>query len=615
MWKFFEGLINPFPKESTLSQPPKTFIKFILHYTKGIWRYLIIVSIASALVAIGEALFFYYMGQFVDILNSSTPENLWANHSQTFIFFAILVLFLLPVLSLVHHLVLNQTVRSNSAMQIRYRIHRYLLRQSVSFFANDYAGRVSQKVMQTSMALRDSVIKFTSVIVHMLVYFFTMIWMLADCNIYLVLVMLIWLVLYVLIMHHFIPQLRKQSSVSAEKRSSMVGRIVDSYANIQTVKLFSRNNHEDKYAKISMRESLKADYKLMRLVTKFDFYVQTINYIFIASLVATAVFLWTNGLVLVGAIALAFGLSIRINNLSQWVMWEVGLLFDNIGTVINGMETISQDILVKDSQKPVQIDKIKGDIVFNNVVFGYNESANVFNGLNLNIKSGEKVGIVGHSGGGKSTLVNLLLRFYDVNSGSITLDGIDIREYKQDDLRKVIAMVTQDTSLLHRSVRENILYGATENLNDYDKETLLLKEAATQANALDFIELLSDSSGNIGFDTQVGERGVRLSGGQRQRIAIARVILKNAPILILDEATSALDSEVESAVKENLDNLMHNRTVIAIAHRLSTIAAMDRLIVLKDGKIVEEGTHDQLLELKGIYASLWQKQTDGFIGK
>lgn len=614
MWKFFESLVEPFPKEEGGEIPPKTFIKFILFYTNGIWKYLFIVSFLSALVAVGEALFFYFMGLFVDVLTNANPKTIWQDNASLFISFIVLVLLLLPMFSLLHHLVLNQSVRSNSAMQIRYRIHRYLLRHSVSFFANDYAGRLSQKVMQTSMAVRDSVIKFTSVIMHMLVYFVTMMWMLAECHLYLVLVMLLWLIGYVYIMWYFIPKLRNQSIISAEKRSSMVGCIVDSYANIQTVKLFSRNNHEEEYAKGFMGESLTADYKLMRLVTKFDIYVQLINYALIAFLVMLSVLLWSKGIVLVGAIALAFGLSIRINNLSQWVMWEVGVLFDNIGNVQNGMETITKDITVKDPVNPAKIavNEIKGDIVFNDVEFGYNDKVKVFSDLNLHIKPGERVGIVGHSGGGKSTLVNLLLRFYDVQGGSITLDGVDIRDYSQEDLRKAIAMVTQDTSLLHRSIKENILYGYELLAND--NSDTLVEMAAKDAKALDFIQKLSDIKGNQGFATQVGERGVRLSGGQRQRIALARVILKNAPILILDEATSALDSEVEAAVKENLDKLMLNKTVIAIAHRLSTIAAMDRLIVLKDGRIVEQGTHKELLQLEGIYASLWRKQTDGFIG-
>lgn len=614
---FFERLVVPFPKEEESVTPPRGFVKFVLFYTKGLWKYLFIVAIASSLVASGEALFFYYMGLIVDILTqTSDKELLFTENKNLWVFgsFALLVLVILPILSLINNVIVNQTIRSNSSMKIRYMMHRYMLRQSVGFFVNDFAGRLSQKVMQTAMAIRDCVTQFTKVIIHLAVYFVTMLWMLLDCHIYLVFVLLVWLVFYILIMKRFIPELRVLSSQTAEMRSSMVGRIVDSYGNIQTVKLFSRGNEEEEYAKSIMNMSLQADYRLMRALTKFQYLVQISNYLLIAILVGIAVILWSHSLLQVGAIALAFGLSIRINNLSQWVMWEIGLLFDNIGTVQNGMETIAKPIDIEDPKEPKQIKQIEGNISFRDVYFNYDANTKVFEGLNLNIKKGERVGIVGHSGGGKSSLVKILLRFYDVNSGSISLDGIDIRDLRQDDLRSSIAMVTQDVSLLHRSIKENILYGSNfQNLTEEEKDKKV-REAAAQAKALDFIENLQDAKGHKGFDTQVGERGVRLSGGQRQRIAIARVILKNAPILVLDEATSALDSDLESAIKDNLNTIMNGKTVIAIAHRLSTIAAMDRLIVLNDGKIVEEGTHQELLALNGIYASLWKKQTDGFLG-
>lgn len=612
MWKFFESLIQAFPSDER-EQPPANFFSFIKFYSHGIWKFLFLGAVLSALIAVGEALFFYYIGLFVDEFNVSTPANFWEHSGSTVISFLVLVLIVLPVLSLLHHLLVNQTIRANYPMQIRYRMHLYLLRQSLNFFSSDYAGRISQKVMQTSMGVREVVVKFTNVIVHIVVYFLTMLGMLWEADTKLMLLLLVWLVLYVTIMAIFIPKLRRQSDINAEKRSVMMGGIVDSYANIQTVKLFSKNRLEEQYAKDLMTASLKSEYKMMRLVTMFDMSVQIINYLLISALVVMSIFLWKHGLILVGGIAVSLGLAIRINNLSQWVMWEVGMLFENIGNVQNGMHTVAKPLDVQDPKEPVLLDKIKGDIEFRDVMFSYNGRVLVFEHLNLKIKSGERIGIVGRSGSGKSTLLNLLLRFYDVTSGGIYLDGTDIRSFKQDELRSQIAMVTQDTSLLHRSIRDNILYGRVFISEEHDVQEASLRDAADRACALEFIEELSDNYGNVGFDAQVGDRGVRLSGGQRQRIALARVILRNSPILVLDEATSALDSEVEDSIKKNLSLLMEHKTVIAVAHRLSTIAQMDRLIVLEHGCIVESGTHEELLAKGGIYASLWQRQTNGFL--
>lgn len=628
MWKYFEGLINAFPDQVTASdssakpasttpentnQPPTNFFGFIRFYSRGIWKFLVAVSIISALIALGEALFFYYIGLFVDELNVATTSTYWEVCGTTVLSFLALVVVILPLLSLVHHLLLNQTIRANYPMQIRYRMHLYLLKQSLGFFASDYSGRISQKVMQTALGVREVVIKFTNVIVHIVVYFITMLGMLWEADYHLMLLLLIWLALYVTIMAVFIPKLRRQSDINAERRSVMMGGIVDSYANIQTVKLFSKNRLEEEYARDIMRSALSSEYQMMRLVTKFDLSVQIINYLLIAALVLMSLFLWKNGIVLVGSVAVSLGLAIRINNLSQWVMWEVGMLFENIGNVQNGMQTITKPLEVKDPQTPVSAEGIKGHIEFKDVNFSYNGRVPVFTHLNLSIKPGERIGIVGQSGSGKSTLLNLLLRFYDVNSGSILLDGTDIRNFKQDELRSQIAMVSQDTSLLHRSIRENILYGRVFVSGEHELAEASLREAADRACALEFIEELSDNFGNSGFDTQVGDRGVRLSGGQRQRIALARVILRNSPILVLDEATSALDSNVEESIKKNLKLLMENKTVIAVAHRLSTIAQMDRLIVLDHGVIAETGTHAELIAKGGIYAGLWQRQTDGFI--
>ena len=612
MFSFFERLIPPFPENvSDAGVPPHTFFRFILFYSRGMWRYLLLVSFLSACAGFGEALFFFYIGRLVDILAVAAPETLWELHGSTFITFGVLALVILPLIQTLHHLLLNQGIRSNYPMQIRYRMHCHLLRQSVAFFASEYAGRLSQKLMQTSLGIRDTVMKFIDVIVHMIVYFVTMVSMLAGTDPLLMAVMLIWLFMYLGIMYHFLPLLRRASRAAAEKRSEMVGCFVDSYANIQTVKLFSKNSYEEQHAAGNMKSCLRAEYLLMRLVTRFDLAVQYIDYLLIAVLTFFAVWLWTRGVVLAGGVAVALSLAIRVNNMSQWVMWEVGLLFDNIGNVQNGMDTVASPVTVTDPENPVSVSSCQGKIEFRNVDFSYHTGVPVFKNLSLAIRPGEKIGIVGHSGSGKSTLVSLLLRFYDVNSGEVLVDGIDIRKFRQDDLRSMIAMVTQDISLLHRSVRDNIMYGYDYSENSEN----VMREAAHKAEADSFIVTLSDAMGHQGYDTEVGERGVRLSGGQRQRIAIARVIIRNSPILILDEATSALDSEIEDVVRKNLDGIMQGKTVIAIAHRLSTIAAMDRLIVLDRGIIVEEGTHEELLAKDGIYASLWRRQTGGFLGQ
>lgn len=612
MFNFFEKLISPF-SEDPVEKPPRGFFRFVWFFARDIRWFLLVISVLAAVIGAGEAFLFYFIGLFVDILSETEPGSVFAEHRGVFILFGTMTLILLPACITLHALLLNQTVRVNFPMRMRYRMHRYLLRQSLSYFAEEFSGRVSQKLMQTALSLRDTVLKFANVIVHILVYFVTMMAVLAETDLYLMLIMLVWFAVYLFLMYYFIPRLSRLSNDNAEKRSLMVGGIVDSYANIQTVKLFSQYSREESYARGNMQACVDSEYGMMRMVTRFNVSVQIINYLLISALVLASVRLWSQGVVPVGAVAVSLGLAIRTANLSQWVMWEVGMLFENVGNVLNGIEALSRPIDINDPETPVKSSNLNGDIRFKDVVFAYNPKVRVFNGLNLHIRKGERIGIVGPSGSGKSTLVNLLLRLYEVNSGSITIDGVDIRNMSQDELHQSVAMVTQDTSLLHRSVRDNISYGRSADTKGEELE-VLVRAAADQARATDFIELLSDSQGNSGFDTQVGERGVRLSGGQRQRIAIARVILKNAPILILDEATSALDSEVEAAIKDNLEGLMENRTVIAIAHRLSTIASMDRLIVLSGGEIIEQGTHRELLEKKGVYARLWQKQTDGFLG-
>ncbi|RKF17518.1 ABC transporter ATP-binding protein [Alginatibacterium sediminis] len=608
MFSFFERLTRAYPLAEP-EQPPQSLFAFCRHYTKGYGLPLVIMSALTALLAAMEVSLFSFMGQLVDWLSTKSPETFLSEESATLWKMGLMLVVGLPLVSLLHSLLIHQTLLGNYPMSIRWQSHRYLLKQSVNFYSNDFAGRIATKVMQTSLAVRETVMKLLDVLMYIVVYFFSMLFVIAQADIRLVLPMLVWLIIYIGIQLYFVPRLKNIAKYQADARSTMTGRIVDSYTNIATVKLFSHTQREADYAQEGMDGFLDTVYIQMRLVTALNFCVQSLNYLLTFSISALAIWLWINGSVSVGAIAIAVALALRLNGMAQWIMWEISALFENIGTVADGAATLSrpQEIQDKTDAKEIQVEK--GEIHYQNIGFHYGEDSGVIDNLDLKIKAGEKVGLVGRSGAGKSTLVNLLLRFYDVESGSILIDGQDLRDVKQDSLRSKIGMVTQDTSLLHRSVRENILYGRP----DASEEQLL--EAANLAEASEFIEGLTDPSGNKGFDAQVGERGVKLSGGQRQRIAISRVLLKDAPILVLDEATSALDSEVEAAIQTSLNKLMQGKTVIAIAHRLSTIAAMDRLIVLDQGHIVEDGSHQELIEKGGIYAQLWAHQTGGFLGE
>ncbi len=536
------------------------------------------------------------------------PDQLFAEKGDSLWLMAATLLIVFPALSLFHSLIMHQTLLGNYPMSIRWLAHRYLLKQSLSFYQNDFAGRIATKVMQTSLAVRETVMKLLDVMVYVAVYFISMLVLVAQSDWRLMLPLLIWLVAYIGIQLYFVPKFKKIATEQADGRSVMTGRIVDSYTNISTVKLFAHTDRESDYARESMNIFLDTVYRQMRMGTGFDTSVNTINYLLTLSTAAISIYLWSENAVTVGAIAIAVSLTLRLAGISHWIMWEISALFENIGTVVDGMRTLSKPIGITDTDDAKDIQVPAGAIHFDQVSFAYDANNPVFKSLNLQIKPGEKVGIVGRSGAGKSTLVNLLLRFYELQQGKVSIDDCDISKVTQDSLRAQIGMVTQDTSLLHRSIRENILYGRP------DATEAELLAALKQAQADSFIEQLTDPDGNRGLDAQVGERGVKLSGGQRQRIAIARVLLKDAPILVLDEATSALDSEVEAAIQQSLYQLMEGKTVIAIAHRLSTIAAMDRLIVIDQGEIVEEGSHKELLASGGIYAQLWAHQTGGFLG-
>ncbi len=606
MFGWFESRLNPYPTEEPVL-PPKSLFGFCWHYSKPAVPWLLIMSVCTMLIAIGEVALFQFLGNMVDWLSSANRDTFLEAEGHRLIWMGALILIGLPLLVAIDSLIMHQVLLGNYPMIARWQMHRYLLRQSMTFFANEFAGRVATKVMQTSLAVRETVMKILDVFVYVVSYFVSMLIVVAAADWRLVMPLAVWLVIYIGIVSYFVPRLQKISKEQADARSMMTGRIVDSYTNIGTVKLFSHAGREETYARAGMDGFLDTVHRQMRKVTLFHVLVYTNNSIALFAISALGIHLWLTSAISVGAIAIAVGLAMRINGMSQWIMWEVSALFENIGTVYDGigMMTKAQDIVDEPDAKALKAEK--GAISYDNVRFHYGKAKGVIDHLSLDIKPGEKIGLVGRSGAGKTTLMNLLLRFYDVEAGAIRIDGKDIATVTQDSLRAQIGVVTQDTSLLHRSIRDNIAYGHPEA----DDEAIIA--AAKRANAWEFIQGLEDNQGRKGLDAQVGERGVKLSGGQRQRIAIARVFLKDAPILVLDEATSALDSEVEQAIQENLFALMAGKTVIAIAHRLSTLTEMDRLVILEAGRIVETGSHADLVAKGGLYADLWSRQSGGFI--
>ncbi len=606
MFKFFESAVPPFP-ETKVEQPPQKLGSFIWHYTKPFRFLLVALFITSALIAAIEVYMFSAIGQMIDWMQSGNPNVFFDQHSGTLINMAILIMLVWPALNFIDSCIEHQGLLGNFAMQIRWRAHRYLLRQSTVFFANDFSGRIATKVMQTALSVRDSVVSLNGLMVYVAVYFTSAIAIFMSSDWRLAMPLIGWLAAYILVMRYFLPKLKAVSAWQSDARSTMTGRVVDAYTNIQTVKLFSSNNAEEIYAKGSMQGMLESVYDQMRLVTQLNATLVSINAVLICSTMGFGIWLWTQSIVSSGSIAVAGALTLRLQAMSQWFIWELARLFEAIGTTQDGVNTIAQDTSVVDAKPEQTLTISSGNLSFDSVSFHYGKSHGVIDDFSLKIKTGERIGLIGQSGAGKSTLVNLLLRLYDLESGKISIDGQDIATVTQESLRQHIAMVTQDTSLLHRTIRENIGYGKQDATEDD------ILQAAKLAKADEFIVDLQDNEGNKGLDAKVGERGVKLSGGQRQRIAIARVILKDAPILVLDEATSALDSEVEAAIQEQFESLMKGKTVIAIAHRLSTIAKMDRLIVLDKGNIVEQGTHTELLERNGIYAKLWSRQSGGFI--
>jgi ATP-binding cassette subfamily B multidrug efflux pump len=606
MYRWFETRLDPFPQDPP-AQPPRSLYAFCRHYTRGAEKWLLLLALTTAGIALAELALYAYVGALVDRLGATTPDTFLAEEGGRLLWMGVLVLLALPATVLFNSLVQHQTLLGNFPMRIRWNVHRYLLRQSMGYFQNEFAGRIATKLMQTSLAVRETVIKLLDIGNYVLVFFAGTLAVAGSSDWRMMLPFAVWLVSYALLMRYFVPRMERVSRAQADARSVMTGRIVDSYTNIATVKLFSHSQREQAYAREAMESFLDTVYPQMRLATSVWSLLYAMNMALLFATVGLGLWLWHQGAVTAGAIAVATALVLRILGMSQWIMWELSALFENIGTVHDGINSISLPPVVDDAPGAPLLPRVRGDIRFEDVSFHYGKAGGVIEGLSLHIRPGEKIGLVGPSGAGKSTLVNLLLRFHDRERGRILVDGIDIAGVQQDSLRAQIGVVTQDTSLLHRSVRENILYGRP----DATEEEMI--EAAKQARAHDFILELEDSEGRRGYDAHVGERGVKLSGGQRQRIAIARVLLKDAPILVLDEATSALDSEIEAAIQENLQRLMEGKTVIAIAHRLSTIAAMDRLVVMDHGRIVEQGTHAELVAAGGLYAKLWRRQSGGFI--
>ena len=606
MFRRFENMLAAFPPDRA-SEPPRSLWAFAWFYMRDAKGPLVFLVVSGALLAMGEVALFGFLGNIVDWLGTADPATLWAERGRTLILMGLLVGVGLPLLMLFDSLFIHQTLLGNAPMSARWRMHRYLLGQSVTFFADEMAGRVSTKLMQGALAVREMVMKMVDIFVYVAVYFLSMVVLIASADLRMAAPVIVWLAVYLGMMRWFLPRLGKAAEAQADARSDMTGRIVDSYTNIQTVKLFSHARREEAYARKGMEDFLQTVHVQMRLVTGLQTLVYLNNCLLILAISGLGLWLWAQGAIGVGAIAVAVALALRVNGMSQWIMWEVSSLFENIGTAYDAMKMMAQPRALEDADDAETLRVRQGAVRFDDVTFHYGKGEGVIERLTLAIAPGERIGLVGRSGAGKSTLVNLLLRFFEVEGGRILIDGQDISHVTQESLRAQIGMVTQDTSLLNRSIRDNIAYGRPGASQDE------IEDAARRADALDFIPTLTDPKGRTGFDAHVGERGVKLSGGQRQRIAIARIFLKDAPILVLDEATSALDSEVEAAIQSSLFALMEGKTVLSIAHRLSTIAALDRIVILDGGRIMEQGTHDALVAKGGIYADLWARQSGGFL--
>jgi ATP-binding cassette, subfamily B, multidrug efflux pump len=606
MFRFFETRIDPF-REHDARMPPANLFAFYWRYCRQVWPYLALLMTVGLLVSLIEVSILRFVGSIVDMLRATDPQWVLRDHGSTFLLMGGMILVARPLVSFVHDLLTQQVIAPGMTNLIRWQAHRFVLRHSLSYFANDFAGRIASNIIQTGPSLRESVVQIIDSLWFVILFAASALVIFAQTDWRLVCPLALWIAAYVAALGYFVPKIRRRAEQIAHMRAIVTGRIVDSYTNIQTVKLFAHVEQEDAHAREALIDHTLTFQNETRLITLMNMTVSILNSSLMVASGGLAVWLWTQDAITLGDIAIASGLAIRITTMSGWVMWTSIGIFENIGTVQEGIRTIARPHTLVDRPHAATLMALRGAIQFESVRFHYGKAGGVIDDLSFSIAPGEKVGLVGRSGAGKSTLVHLLLRFYDLETGRILIDGQDIAAVTQDSLRQQIGMVTQDTSLLHRSVADNILYGNT------DASAGDMIAAARKAHAHDFITGLIDPEGRTGYQTLVGERGVKLSGGQRQRIAVARVLLKNAPILVLDEATSALDSEVEAAIQESLYTLMEGKTVIAIAHRLSTIAAMDRLIVLDAGRIVETGSHNDLLARDGLYAALWRRQSGGFL--
>ncbi len=607
MYRLFEKLLHPYP-EAEPPELPRKFFPFLWACTEGTRGYLLLLTVLSAVASCWDAWLFGALGHVVDWLTHAQPGMLWQQEGHTVLLFVVVLFASIPLI-VFHSFIKHQTLSINFTLRLRWNFHRMMLGQSLAFYSDDFAGRITTKVMQTALSVRETLFTTSEVIISTAAFFITVVALAGSFDLRLMLPFLGWLALYAGSCAYFVPRLGRIGKRQADARAMMTGRITDAYTNISTVKLFSHTQREAGFVRQAMTEFMTTGHQQMRLVTAFQFVNHTLVVSLIVASCGYSVWLWSRGQVSAGAVAAVTSMTLRVNAMSHSIMWEMASLFENIGTILDGIGTLTRPRLVLDAPdaKPLQVGR--GEVRFEHLRFGYGKPKPVLEDFTLTVRAGEKVGLIGRSGAGKSTLVNLLLRFYDLEGGRILVDGQDIAHVTQDSLRANIGMVTQDTSLLHRSVRDNIMYGRP-TASDED-----LVRAAQRAQAHDFIAGLSDPQGRSGYEAQVGERGVKLSGGQRQRVAIARVMLKNAPILLLDEATSALDSEVEAAIQESLTALMQGKTVIAIAHRLSTIMALDRLVVMDGGRIVEQGDHRSLLAQGGLYARLWAHQSGGFLGE